>query len=39
MIQENKGGFEISELEAQDIDNKSDIKMAELKYVTLKEKK
>lgn len=32
MNQEERGAFEISELEAQDIDNKTDLKLAEIKY-------
>ncbi len=34
-LSENKGAFEISELEAQDIDNETDWKLAELKYKLL----
>ncbi|MCF8380981.1 MAG: pseudaminic acid cytidylyltransferase [Bacteroidales bacterium] len=38
MIATEKGGFEISELEAQDIDNEMDWKLAELKYSLLQKK-
>lgn len=34
-ISKNKGGFEISEMEMQDIDNETDWKLAELKYKIL----
>ena len=34
-ISKNKGGFEISEMEVQDIDNEVDWKLAELKYKIL----
>lgn len=32
MIPEKRGAFEINELEAQDIDDKTDLKLAEMKY-------
>lgn len=32
MISEKRGAFEINELEAQDIDDKTDLKLAEMKY-------
>lgn len=36
MINTERGGFEISEMEAQDIDTDVDLKMAEIKYSLLK---
>lgn len=36
MTSTNRGGFEISEMEAQDIDTPEDLKIAELKYSLLK---
>ena len=35
MAKSNKGGFEISSMEVQDIDNNEDLKLAELKYTLL----